>query len=125
MTADTLLAAHRTLAYVTIAWMVVCAAYGVVSHHRNPTLLSPAYRAVLGAGATMLALQAVLGLWLLLSGFRPATPLHTFLYGGLSFLVLPGTYLYIRKYGHDRPNMAFAMISLFLAVFLVRAAGTG
>ncbi len=73
----------------------------------------------------MLALQAVPGFWFLLSGFRPATPLHIFLYGGLSFLVLPGTYLYIRKYGHDRPNMAFAMISLFLAVFLVRAAGTG
>lgn len=125
MTSDTLLAAHRTLAYVTIAWMVICAAYGVVSHRRNPTLLSPAYRAVLGAGATMLALQVVLGPWLLLSGFRPAAPLHIFLYGGLSILVLPGTYIYIRKYGHDRPNMAFAMVSLFLAVFLVRAAGTG
>jgi hypothetical protein len=73
----------------------------------------------------MLALQVVLGLWLLLSGFRPATPLHAFLYGGLSILVLPSTYLYIRKYGHDRSNMAFAMISLFLAVFLIRAAGTG
>ncbi len=125
MTSDTLLAAHRTLAYVTLAWMVVCAVYGVISHRRNPTLLSPVYRAVLGAGATMLALQVVLGLWLLLSGFRPASPLHIFLYGGLSALVLPFTYIYIRKYGHDRPNLAFAMISLFLAVFLVRAVGTG
>ena len=125
MTLDTFLAAHRTLAYVSIGWMVVCAVYGLVSHRRNPTLLSSAYRVVLGVGATMLALQVVLGLWVLLSGFRPASPLHIFLYGGLSSLVLPATYVYIRTYGHDRPNLAFAMITLFLAVFLVRAVGTG
>ncbi|MBI4339749.1 MAG: hypothetical protein HY680_07330 [Chloroflexi bacterium] len=116
-----LLTLHRADAYLGIALMVACALYGLASHRQHPGYLSPGYRALLIAGASVLALQVLLGLSLLAFGLRPSTILHIAIYGLLSPFILPGAYFYTRGRGKGHPNLAFALASLFLAAFLVRA----
>ncbi len=117
---ELLLTLHRADAYLSIAWMFVAGVYGMASHRSHREHVTPRYRAVLIAGAALLALQVVLGLPLLALGLRPASALHIFIYGALSPLLLPGAYLYIRRQGTGHPNLAFGLVSLFLAAFLIR-----
>ncbi len=105
--------------------MLGSAIYGFRSHRQNPVLVPLQYQAVLTAATILLLLQVVLGLSLLASGLRPASSLHIFIYGALPPLVLPATYLYARQQGKNHANLAFALASLFLFGFLIRATFTG
>ena len=123
--ATILLTLHRTDAYLAIGLMFVAAVYGFVSHRRHPQVVSRQYRIILIAGTIILAFQALLGLSMLASGLRPANILHIAIYGALSPLILPGAYFYVRGRGRSHPNLAFALVSLFLFGFLIRALFTG
>ncbi|MBI2172292.1 MAG: hypothetical protein HYU30_09830 [Chloroflexi bacterium] len=116
-----LLALHTADAYLAIALMGIAAVYGLAAHRRRPASVSPGYRAVLIAGAAVLALQVLIGLAMLASGLRSSTVLHIAIYGALSPLALPGAYFYVRGRGRGHPNLAFALASLFLFAFLIRA----
>lgn len=105
--------------------MLASAVYGFTSHRRHPSYISKGYRVLLIAGATVLALQVLLGLSLLANGLRPRTILHIIIYGAFSPLILPGAYFYTRGRGKSHSNLAFALVSLFLSAFLVRALFTG
>ena len=122
---DLLLTLHRTDAYVSIGWMLIAGIYGLAAHRSHRTFLSPRYRAVLIFGAILLVLQVVVGLSLLTSGLRPPSPLHIFIYGALSPLLLPGAYMYTRQQGRDHPNLAYGLVCLFLSAFLIRGTFTG
>ncbi len=117
---DLVLILHRADAYLSIGWMLMAGIYGLASHRSHRAYVSRQYKVVLVVGVTLLALQIVLGLPLLTLGLRPASSLHIFIYGALSPLLLPGTYLYIRQQGKDHPNLAFGLVSLFLFAFLIR-----
>lgn len=116
-----LLTLHIADAYLAIALMGIAAFYGLAAHRRHPVSVSRGYRALLIGGAAVLALQAPIGLAMLASGLRPADVLHIAVYGALSPLVLPGAYFYVRGRGRGHPNLAFALVSLFLFAFLIRA----
>ena len=120
-----LLTVHPWVAYITIAWMLLAAVYGLASHRRHTTYMPSHYKAILLIGAALLMLQVLLGLALLAWGFRPSSLLHIFIYGALSPLLLPGTYLYTRQQGRNHPNLAFSVVSLFLFAFLIRGTFTG
>ncbi|MBI4312347.1 MAG: hypothetical protein HY681_11280 [Chloroflexi bacterium] len=120
-----LLALHRADAYLAIALMLVAAVHGLAGHRRHPTVISRQYRNVLLAGAAILAFQVVIGLSMLAGGLRPSTIVHIIIYGALSPLILPGAYFYVRGRGKSHPNMAFALVSLFLFAFLIRGLFTG
>jgi len=117
---DLVLNLHRADAYLSIGWMLIAGIYGLASHQSHRTYVSRKYKVVLVVGTILLALQIMLGLSLLTLGLRPASPLHIFIYGALSPLLLPGTYLYIRRQGNDHPNLAFGLVTLFLFAFLTR-----
>jgi hypothetical protein len=116
-----LLALHTADAYLAIALMGVAAVYGFAAHRQHPAYVSRGYKTVLVSGAALLAIQVLIGLTMLASGLRPADVLHIAIYGALSPLVLPGAYFYVRGRGRGHPNLAFALVSLFLFAFLIRA----
>ncbi|MDO8749790.1 MAG: hypothetical protein Q7K03_01405 [Dehalococcoidia bacterium] len=120
-----LLMAHRWDAYISIAWMLLAAVYGLASHRRQPTNVPPRYKAILITGGSLLLLQVLLGLALLAWGLNPASSLHIFAYGALSPLVLPWAYMYTRQEGKRHPNLVFGVVSLFLFAFLIRGTFTG
>jgi hypothetical protein len=120
-----LLTVHPWTAYITIAWMLLAAVYGLASHRRHTTYMPSRYKAILLVGAALLMLQVLLGLALLAWGLRPSSLLHIFIYGALSPVLLPGAYLYTRQKGRNHPNLAFGVVSLFLFAFLIRGTFTG
>ncbi|GEM_PF-4205521 len=122
---NVLLVLHRADAYSAILLMALGAVYGFVGHRRHPTTITRPYRAILIGGAIVLGGQALIGLAMLAGGLRPTTILHIIIYGTLSPLILPGAYFYTRGRGKTHPNMAFALVSLFLCAFLIRALFTG
>ncbi len=119
-----LLTVHSWDAYISIAWMLLAAVYGLASHRRHPNYVPSRYKVILLVGAALLMLQVLLGLALLAWGLRPSSLLHIFIYGALSPLLLPGAYLYTRQQGRNHPNLAFGVVSLFLFAFLVRGTFT-
>ena len=121
---ELLLTLHRADAYLSIGWMLIAGIYGLAAHRSHRNYVSHRYRAVLIFGAMLLVLQVVLGLSILASGLRPLSPLHIFIYGALSPLLLPGTYMYTRQQGRNHPNLAFGLVSLFLFAFLIRGTFT-
>ena len=70
-------------------------------------------------------IQAIIGLTMLATGLRPSDILHIAIYGAISPLVIPATYLYTRGRGRNHPNLAFALVTLFLMGFLIRGSLTG
>ncbi len=119
-----LLTAHRWDAYISIAWMLLSAVYGLALHRRHITYVPSRYKAILLIGAALLMLQVPLGLSVLTKGVRPSSLLHIFIYGALSPLLLPGTYMYTRQQGAGHRNLAFGLVSLFLFAFLIRGVFT-
>ena len=105
--------------------MLIAAIYGFVSHRHNPRHISAGYRKVLVLGGSVLLLQVFIGLTMLATGFRPSEILHIAIYGALSPLIMPATYLYTRGRGKNHPNLAFALVTLFLIGFLIRGSFTG
>lgn len=120
-----LLILHRADAYSAILLMALAAVYGFAGHRQHPKTISARYRALLIGGAIVLGGQVPLGLGMLVGGLRPTTTLHIVIYGTLSPLILPGAFCYARGRGKAHPNMAFALVSLFLCAFLIRALFTG
>ncbi len=118
---ELLLALHRADAYLAIVLMAIASGYGFWGHRQHRHVLSRQYRILLLSSAAVLAVQVLIGLSLLASNLRPSTSLHILIYGALSPLVLPGAYCYTRGRGKGHPNLAFALVSLFLCAFLIRA----
>ncbi len=103
--------------------MLVVGLWGLISYFRK-TGVSGSYRGTLVVGEMMLVLQGVFGITLVLSGYRPAQPLH-FLYGGLSVFVLPILMQYARvRPEHQRP-LIYGLGALFIMGLAIRAMMTG
>ncbi|PKB66786.1 MAG: hypothetical protein BZY82_04870 [SAR202 cluster bacterium Io17-Chloro-G3] len=120
-----LLSLHQIDAYMGIAIMLVAAIYGFVSHRRDPRHISAGYKRLLILGGSVLLIQVIIGLTMLATGLRPSEILHIAIYGALSPLVIPATYLYTRGRGRNHPNLAFGLVTLFLMGFLIRGTYTG
>jgi hypothetical protein len=121
---EVLLQAHRIEAFAMIAWMFVVGVWGVGAHFRGQRLLTASYKRALWVAAALPIVQAILGIGLLLQGYRPDTILHVLLYGTLAPFALPLIYVYVTRRGQEHPALAFGLACLFLVAFLLRAVST-
>ncbi len=110
------------IAFSLVLYYAAIGIWGVVLGIRKSPL-SPSYRGALVIGVALGAVQALIGLVLVLSGLRPLDNLH-FLYGATVILTLPLVMSYIVDKKISRP-LAFGLASLFMAGLAIRAITTG
>ena len=113
---------HLRIAISLVLYYTILGIWGVVLGIRKSPL-SPGYRGALVIGVGLGVVQALLGVYLVLSGLRPADNLH-FLYGASVILTLPLVMSYIVDKKFSRP-LAFGLASLFMAGLAIRAITTG
>jgi heme A synthase len=113
---------HQRIALSLVLYYAVVGIWGVVLAIRKSEM-SPGYRGALVIGVGLGVVQALIGVFLVLSGLRPADNLH-FLYGASVILTLPLVMSYIVDKKFSRP-LAFGLASLFMAGLAIRAITTG
>ena len=114
---------HQRLAVAATLYALVLGVWGVVSFFRGRGV-TPNYRGALVIGEGLLAAQALLGLLLLLLGYRPAEILHL-LYGVLIPLVLPFTSGVVRGRSGRTRSLYYGGAALFIVGLAIRATVTG
>jgi heme A synthase len=113
---------HQRLALSLVLYYAALGVWGVfLAVRRSP--LSANYRGALVIGVVIGGVQALIGVFLVLSGDRPEDNLH-FLYGASVILTLPLVMSYIVDKKVSRP-LAFGLASLFMAGLAIRAITTG
>ena len=105
-----------------VLYYAILGVWGVLLAIRKAGL-SPSYRGALVIGVGLGVVQAIIGVTLVLGGFRPEDNLH-FLYGASVILTLPLVMSYIVDKKVSRP-LAFGLASLFMAGLAIRAITTG
>ena len=110
------------VAFSLVLYYVALGIWGVALGIRKSPL-TPSYRGALAIGVALGAVQALIGLVLVLSGLRPLDNLH-FLYGATVILTIPLVMSYIVDKKISRP-LAFGLASLFMAGLAIRAITTG
>lgn len=113
---------HQRIALSLVLYYAALGVWGVFLGIRKSPL-TPGYRGALVIGVAIGAVQALVGLSLVVSGDRPADNLH-FLYGASVILTLPLVMSYIVDKNISRP-LAFGLASLFMAGLAIRAITTG
>ena len=113
---------HQTVARALVLYYGVLGVWGLFLAARKSGL-SPGYRGSLVIGVGLGVVQALIGMFLVLGGLRPADNLH-FLYGASVILTLPLVMSYIVDKKVSRP-LAFGLASLFMAGLAIRAITTG
>jgi heme A synthase len=113
---------HGRIALALVLYYAAVGLWGVALAVRHVPL-TPGYRGALIIGVGLGVIQALVGLFLVLSGQRPLDNLH-FLYGASVILTLPlvASYLVDKKF--SRP-LAYGLASLFMAGLAIRAITTG
>jgi heme A synthase len=113
---------HLRVAFSLVLYYAALGVWGIfLAVRKSP--LSPGYRGALVIGVGLGVIQALIGLYLVLSGQRPADNLH-FLYGASVILTLPLVMSYIVDKKVSRP-LAFGLATLFMAGLAIRAITTG
>jgi hypothetical protein len=113
---------HQRIAVSLVLYYAAVGLWGVFLGIRKSPL-TPNYRGALVIGVGLGAVQALLGIGLVLSGDRPLDNLH-FLYGASVILTLPLVMSYIVDKKISKP-LAFGLASLFMAGLAIRAITTG
>ncbi len=114
---------HSRFAVSIILYMFIVGFWGIISYFRK-TEVTGSYRGTLVIGELMLILQGVFGITLVISGYRPAQPLH-FLYGGLSVFILPLLMNYVRVRPKHQGPLIYGIGAIFIAGLAIRAMMTG
>ncbi len=113
---------HQRLALSLVLYYIALGVWGIfLAIRKSP--LTPGYRGALVIGVAIGAVQALVGVTLVLSGDRPEDNLH-FLYGASVILTLPLVMSYIVDKKVSRP-LAFGLGCLFMAGLAIRAITTG
>jgi heme A synthase len=113
---------HQRIALALVLYYAAVGIWGVFLGIRKMPL-SPGLRGALFIGVGLGVLQAAIGLFLVLTGARPADNLH-FLYGATVILTVPLVASYIVDKKISRP-LAYGLASLFMAGLAIRAITTG
>ena len=114
---------HASLANSILFYFVALAAWGSWRFLRKQGVSSADWGG-LAIAEVLLVLQALLGVYLLIAGFRPARSIHG-LYGVVALLAIPGMYMYT-KGRTDRPEMLmYAVVTLITVGLALRAIFTG
>lgn len=115
---------HATLANTTILFMGIMGLWALVLYIRNRPL-DGNFFGIVAVGELLLVFQAVLGLLLVLQGFRPSRPFLHFLYGTFALLVIPAVYYYTRGDEQRRAALVWFFVGLFMVGLSLRLIGMG
>jgi heme A synthase len=114
---------HMRIAFSLVLYYAAIGIWGVFLGAVRKSGMTPGYRGALGIGVGLGVVQALVGLYLVVTGLRPADNLH-FLYGATVILTLPLVMSYIVDKKISRP-LAFGLACLFMAGLAIRAITTG
>ncbi len=114
---------HQGFARVVLIYTLLVALWGLFlwARGRNP---SGSYLGALILDWGVIALQGVIGIILVIQGFRPGQLLHL-LYGVAAFLTLPTAYFWSDTGTTRRDSLIFGLAALFLFGLAIRATMTG
>jgi hypothetical protein len=114
---------HQGFANVVLLYSLFMGLWGLVlwARGRPP---SGGYLGALILAEGVATLQALIGLALLVLGYRPHEALH-YLYGVLAVVTLPSAYAYGNRASERRDSLIFGLAGLFLVGIAIRAFGTG
>ncbi|GEM_PF-1020971 len=119
-----LVSVHRTLFLAVALYLLICFIWGLLLVIRRRPI-SASYRGSLRLGEILIAVQAVVGLIVLLMGTRPKTWLHL-AYGLVIVLALPAAETFGPQWWKGRrETLVVALGCLFAFGLAVRAAMTG
>ena len=113
---------HGRIALALVLYYAAVGVWGVFLAFRK-SAITPGYRGALFIGGGLAVVQALIGLFLVVTGGRPLDNLH-FLYGATVIVTLPLVASYIVDKRISRP-LAFGLASLFMAGLAIRAITTG
>ena len=121
--AVTLTDVHQFWSRVVIIYGVLIALWGFLLVIRRADL-SGGFLGSLVIAEGIVAVQAVLGIILLIQGQRPHDALH-YLYGFVALVTLPGAYLYTLQGTVRGSSLIIAVACAFLIGISIRAITTG
>lgn len=121
--AAALVSFHQSWSQVVLIYTFLVALWGLALFFRRSEP-SGSYLGALVIAEGVLAVQAILGILLVVQGYRPGNTLH-FLYGVVAFLTLPAAYLYTRGATVRGSSLILALASFFLLGLSIRAITTG
>lgn len=119
----TLAFVHQRVAVSVFLFALILGSWGMVLYFLRRGM-SGSYWGALAAAEALILVEVVLGLWLWLTGARPAEWIH-WIYASVGVLTLPA---YFRlSHGHDdrRTALTYGFLCIFLAGVFLRAAATG
>lgn len=122
-TARSVVLVHSRFAVSVILYMFIVGVWGIGSYFKK-TEVSGSYRGALFIGELMLVVQGILGVTLVISGYRPKEPLH-FVYGGLSVFILPLLMNFVRVRPKHQGPLIYGIGTLFIMGLAIRAMMTG
>lgn len=120
---ETLTFLHGRLAQTTILFALAMGAWAAWGYFRK-TGINSSYWGALIIGEILVVGQGILGVWLVVSGARPADLLH-FLYGALVALGWPAVYLYTNARATRVEAALYALVSFAIFGLAIRGTMTG
>ncbi|GAC1325603.1 MAG: hypothetical protein NVS2B16_19390 [Chloroflexota bacterium] len=118
-----LVSAHQTWSQVVLIYFFLMALFGLFLFFRHSEP-SGQYLGALIIAEGVVVVQGVLGMLLVVQGYRPGNGLHL-LYGLVALVSLPAAYLYTRGASVRGSSLIFGLVSLFLFGISIRAITTG
>jgi|SRR5687768_2180285 len=114
---------HRTLANMIDLYALIVGIWGLVNFARA---MAPngSYNGALAVAVAIFAIEAVVGLALLLTGSAPARSIH-WLYGVTMVLTIPAIFVFTRGNNSRRESLLYGLGMIFIWGLSERAAETG
>lgn len=113
---------HDRLATTIILFFLVAGLWGLVEFARGGAL-GGAIAGILVVGQALIVVQGLLGIVLLVDGFRPPDMIHL-LYGFTAALVLPFVWSYVRDRAPRQGLLLYSLVALFIVGLAIRGIST-
>ncbi|HUY99286.1 MAG TPA: hypothetical protein VMU89_02975 [Thermomicrobiaceae bacterium] len=114
---------HAGVATAVVLYMLILGLWGLASALRGAGV-TESYRGALVIGEALTIAQALIGVLLVIGGYRPHDALH-FLYGVLVPLIIPFAYGLVRAQPPRRAALYYGIATLFIVGLAIRAVVTG
>jgi hypothetical protein len=111
---------HQRLGITALYFFLAISVWGYYRFFRKQGLDS-AYWGVLAIGELLLVAEALLGVAMYASGFRPARDWLHILYGAIIPVLIPGAYFYTRGRGDRAEILVYSTAAIITCGLIVRA----
>jgi hypothetical protein len=120
---ESIVLVHGALSRTIAIFFLLLGLWGLVRAIRGQAVTG-SYLGALVIGEVLFALQAILGLVMIVGGEAPARVVHL-IYGTFALVALPGLFAFIRGDDSNQAQWYYAILTLFLFGVSLRAIGTG